>query len=36
VHRRAIFDNKLLPGVLLAPQILITLVFFFCPAVQAI
>jgi sn-glycerol 3-phosphate transport system permease protein len=34
--RRAIFDDRLLPGVLLAPQILITLVFFFWPAGQAI
>jgi sn-glycerol 3-phosphate transport system permease protein len=34
--RRAIFDNKLLPYVLVAPQLAITLVFFFWPAGQAI
>jgi sn-glycerol 3-phosphate transport system permease protein len=34
--RRAIFDNKLLPYVLVAPQLLITLVFFFWPAGQAL
>lgn len=36
MSRRAIFDNKLLPYALLAPQLLITLVFFFWPAGQAI
>jgi sn-glycerol 3-phosphate transport system permease protein len=34
--RRAIFDNKLLPYVLLAPQLVITLIFFFWPAGQAV
>ncbi|MGH2373388.1 MAG: carbohydrate ABC transporter permease, partial [bacterium] len=34
--RRAIFDNKLLPYALLAPQLAITIVFFFWPAGQAI
>lgn len=34
--RRAIFDNKFLPYVLVAPQLAITLVFFFWPAGQAI
>jgi sn-glycerol 3-phosphate transport system permease protein len=34
--RRAIFDNKVLPYALLAPQLAITLVFFFWPAGQAI
>jgi sn-glycerol 3-phosphate transport system permease protein len=34
--RRAVFDNKLLPYVLVAPQLAITLVFFFWPAGQAI
>ena len=34
--RRAVFDNKLLPYALLAPQLAITLVFFFWPAGQAI
>jgi sn-glycerol 3-phosphate transport system permease protein len=34
--RRAIFDNKLLPYALLAPQLAVTLVFFFWPVGQAI
>jgi sn-glycerol 3-phosphate transport system permease protein len=34
--RRAGFDNKILPYVLVAPQMAITLVFFFWPAGQAI
>ncbi|MBI4280145.1 MAG: sn-glycerol-3-phosphate ABC transporter permease UgpA [Armatimonadetes bacterium] len=34
--RRAIFDNKLLPYLLLAPQLAITIAFFFWPAGQAI
>ena len=33
---RAVFPNKVLPYLLLAPQIAITLVFFFWPASQAI
>jgi sn-glycerol 3-phosphate transport system permease protein len=36
MRRRVIFPNKLLPYLLLAPQILITVVFFFWPAAQAI
>ena len=36
MRRRVIFDNKLLPYLLLVPQIAITLVFFFWPAGQAI
>src|SRR3989304_4311025 len=36
MQRRAIFQNKLLPYVLLAPQIVIPAVFFFWPAGQAI
>ncbi|MGK9230851.1 sn-glycerol-3-phosphate ABC transporter permease UgpA [Inquilinus limosus] len=36
MNRRAIFPNKLLPYLLVAPQIAITLVFFFWPAAQAI
>lgn len=36
MHRRVIFNNRLLPYVLLAPQIAITLVFFFWPASQAV
>jgi sn-glycerol 3-phosphate transport system permease protein len=36
MRRRVIFHNKVLPYVLLAPQIGVTLVFFFWPAGQAI
>jgi sn-glycerol 3-phosphate transport system permease protein len=36
MQRRAVFDNKLLPYVLLAPQLVITIVFFFWPAWQAV
>ncbi|OFX29628.1 MAG: glycerol-3-phosphate transporter permease [Armatimonadetes bacterium RBG_16_67_12] len=36
MSRRAIFDNKILPYVLLAPQLAITIVFFFWPAGQAV
>lgn len=36
MRRRVIFHNKLLPYVLLTPQIGVTLVFFFWPAGQAI
>lgn len=36
MQRRVIFNNKLLPYLLLAPQVAITLVFFFWPAAQAI
>ncbi|MDQ7859867.1 MAG: sn-glycerol-3-phosphate ABC transporter permease UgpA [Armatimonadota bacterium] len=36
MKRRAIFDNKVLPYALLAPQLAITLVFFFWPAGQAV
>lgn len=36
MQRRVIFNNKWLPYLLLAPQIVITLVFFFWPAFQAI
>ncbi len=34
--RRAIFPNRVLPYVLLAPQLVITIVFFFWPAGQAV
>ena len=34
--KRTIFSNKLLPYLLLAPQLVITLVFFIWPALQAI
>ena len=36
MRKRVVFDNKLLPYLLLAPQIAVTLVFFFWPAGQAI
>lgn len=36
MHRRVIFNNRFLPYVLLAPQIFITIIFFFWPALQAI
>ena len=36
MRRRAIFDDKVLPYLLLAPQVAVTLVFFFWPAGQAI
>jgi sn-glycerol 3-phosphate transport system permease protein len=36
VTRRAVFDNKLLPYVLLTPQLVITIIFFFWPAWQAV
>jgi sn-glycerol 3-phosphate transport system permease protein len=36
MQRKVIFDNKLLPYALLAPQLAITVVFFFWPAAEAI
>ena len=36
MHKRVVFNNRLLPYLLLAPQIVVTLVFFFWPAGQAI
>jgi len=36
MHKRVIFNNKLLPYLLLTPQVAITLVFFFWPAAQTI
>lgn len=36
MQRRVIFDNKLLPYLLLAPQVAVTLIFFIWPAAQAI
>jgi sn-glycerol 3-phosphate transport system permease protein len=36
MHKRVIFNNKLLPYLLLLPQIVITLIFFFWPAAQAV
>ena len=35
MEKRSVFGNKLLPYVLLAPQLAITLVFFYWPASQA-
>ena len=36
MQRKAIFNNKLLPYLLLAPQLAITIVFFFWPAGEAV
>ncbi|MDX1400989.1 MAG: sn-glycerol-3-phosphate ABC transporter permease UgpA, partial [Kiloniellales bacterium] len=36
MQKRVIFDNKLLPVLLLAPQLFVTLVFFIWPALQAL
>ncbi|MBL8574453.1 MAG: sn-glycerol-3-phosphate ABC transporter permease UgpA [Hyphomicrobiaceae bacterium] len=36
MEKRAIFSNRFLPLALIAPQILITLVFFYWPAIQAV
>src|SRR5262245_23193901 len=36
MHKRAIFAGKTLPYLLLAPQLLITLIFFYWPASQAV
>ncbi len=36
MHKRAIFGGKLLPYLLLTPQLLVTLVFFYWPASQAV
>jgi sn-glycerol 3-phosphate transport system permease protein len=36
VQRRVVFRQKLLPYLLLAPQVAVTLVFFFWPAAQAV
>lgn len=36
MHKRVTFDNKLLPYLLVAPQIAITLIFFIWPAFQAL
>src|SRR5258708_22577684 len=36
MQRRVVFRGKLLPYLLLAPQLAVTLVFFFWPAGQAI
>jgi sn-glycerol 3-phosphate transport system permease protein len=36
MQKRAVYHNKLLPFVLLAPQILVTVIFFYLPASQAV
>ena len=36
MERRVVFDGKLLPYLLVAPQLAITLVFFFWPAAEAV
>src|SRR5690606_23432837 len=36
MEKRVVFNHKLLPYLLLAPQLLITVIFFFLPAGQAI
>lgn len=36
MHKRVTFDAKLLPYLLVAPQILVTIIFFFYPASQAL
>jgi sn-glycerol 3-phosphate transport system permease protein len=36
VHKRVVFHHRILPYVLVAPQLLITLVFFIWPAAQAL
>lgn len=36
MQRRVVFDNRVLPYLLLAPQLAVTLIFFFWPAGQAV
>jgi sn-glycerol 3-phosphate transport system permease protein len=36
MQRRVVFDGKLLPYLLVAPQLVVTLVFFFWPAAEAV
>ena len=36
MEKSVVFNNKLLPYLLLVPQLVITLVFFYWPAIQAI
>src|SRR5882757_8741430 len=36
MRKRVIFNNKLLPYLLLTPQLAVTIIFFFWPAAQAI
>jgi len=36
MERRVVFDNKILPYLLVVPQLVVTLVFFFWPAAEAV
>src|SRR5262249_16398491 len=36
MHKRAIFGGRVLPYLLLAPQLLVTIIFFYWPASQAV
>ena len=36
MQKRAVFDNRILPFALLAPQIAVTIIFFYWPAIQAV
>ena len=36
MEKSVVFNNKLLPYLLLVPQLIITLVFFYWPASQAV
>jgi len=36
MHKRVVFNNRLLPYLLLAPQVVVTALFFFWPAGQAV
>jgi sn-glycerol 3-phosphate transport system permease protein len=36
MERRAVFPGRLIPALLLAPQLAVTFIFFFWPAAQAI
>ena len=36
MEKSAVFNNKLLPYLLLVPQLIITFVFFYWPASQAV
>ena len=36
MEKSAVFNNRLLPYLLLAPQLVITFVFFYWPATQAL
>ncbi len=36
MEKRVVFDGKILPYALLMPQLLITIIFFYWPAAQAV